>query len=211
MPCTADCHHHVANPGFPQANGLFAHAAAFDAAVDMCDAYAPPRDLPLRRFLRPRQLVPAGLLRGLDDVHPVEREGLKPQVLQELTPHGQRIRRRVGHPLVMHTARMRLTEEQNAHGSIDQQEVFQHESLFLAALARFLCRRVLAARDGSLGAVMTKRGGAACEAPGTSSAGEASSGKDVLATPRRSRQACILRQGAAPKPRRALRSTGNKT
>jgi hypothetical protein len=189
MQGTADFHHHVANPDFPQADGLFEHAAAFDAAVDMFDAHAPPRDLPIRRFLRPRQRVPAGLLRGLDDVHPGEREGLKAQVLQELTPHGQRIRRRVGNPLVMHTARMRLTEEQNAHGSIDQQEVFQHVPLFLAAITRFLFSRILRAREGSLGAIMTKRGGAGGGAVWTSSAGDASSGREAPSISRRARKA----------------------
>ena len=82
MQRTADFHHHVANPDFPQADGLFEHAAAFDAAVDMLDTHAPPRDFPIPRFLGSRQRFPAGLLRRLDDVHAVQRERLKAQILQ---------------------------------------------------------------------------------------------------------------------------------
>jgi hypothetical protein len=56
MQRTADFHHHVANSGFPHSDRLFEHTAAFDAAVDMLDAYAPPSKLPIPRFLCPRQL-----------------------------------------------------------------------------------------------------------------------------------------------------------
>jgi hypothetical protein len=54
MQGTADFHHQVANLCFPHPNGLSEHAAAFDAAVDVCDAHSPPSDLPIRRVLRPR-------------------------------------------------------------------------------------------------------------------------------------------------------------
>src|SRR5207247_1496512 len=43
---------------------------------------------------------------------------------------------------------------------IDEEQVFQHMSLFLAAITRLLFSRVCGARNGSLGAVMTKRGAA---------------------------------------------------
>ena len=62
MQRTADFHHHVAHPGFPHPNGLFEHAAALHTTIDMFDAHSAPRDLPVVRFLRGRQLVPAGLL-----------------------------------------------------------------------------------------------------------------------------------------------------
>ena len=71
MQGTADFHPHVAKPRFPQSDGLFEHAAAFDAAVDMFDAHAPPSEPLIPRFLRLRQLLAAGLLRGLEDVHSV--------------------------------------------------------------------------------------------------------------------------------------------
>jgi len=124
----------------------------------MFDAPAPPRDLLIPPFLRPRQLPPTGLVRGLEDVYAGQCEGLKAQILQQLTPGRQRIRRGIGHALVRHTAWRRVTQEQNASGPVDQQEIFQHVPLFLAAITRFLFSRVLGAWDGSLGAIMTKRG-----------------------------------------------------
>jgi hypothetical protein len=189
MQRTADFHHHVANPRFPHPDRLFEHAAAFNAAVDRFDAHAPPRDVPIPGFLRSRQLVPTGLLRRLEDVHPVEREGLKPEVLQQLTPHGQGLGRGIGDALVVDTARMRLTQEEDTQSAIDQQEIVQHVPLCLAALTRFLFSRILRARAGSLGAIMTKRGGAGGGAVGTSSAGDAASGREAPAIARRARKA----------------------
>jgi hypothetical protein len=106
---------------------------------------------------------------------------------------------------------MRLTEEQHAQGPIDQQEVFQHVPLVLAAITRPLFSRVVGARDGSLGPVMTKRGatdgGAAC----TSATDEASAGEAGSAAPNCSRSASTCRHGASPKVRSVLRNTGRKT
>ena len=211
MQRTADFHHHVANAGFPHSDRLFEHSAAFDAAVDMLDAYAPPSKLPIPHFLCPRQLVPTRLLRGLEDVHAVQRAGLKARILQQLTSRRQRIGCGIGEAFVMDTTRMRLAQEEDAQGAIDQEKVFQHVPLFLAAITCFLFRRVVGARDGSLGAVMTKRGatggGVLCPA----SAGELSSDKDGTSTPRRACKASTLREGASPIVRRALRNTGSKT
>jgi hypothetical protein len=113
MQRTADFHHHVPNPGVPHPKGLFQRSTAFHTAVDMFDAHTPPRDFPIPRFLGPRQHVPAGLLRGLDDLHPIQRERLKAHVLQQLAPSRQRIRRGVGDTLVLDTARMCLTQEED--------------------------------------------------------------------------------------------------
>ena len=159
MQCTANFHHHVAYPLFPHPDGLFERATAFDAAIDMFDAHPAPRALPVVRFLCGRQLFPARLLRGLEDLDALQREPLKAQVLQQLAPRRKRIRRCIGQALVVDAARSGLTEEHDAQRGIDQQEIFHHMPFFLAAITRFLFSRVCGARDGSLGAVMTKRGG----------------------------------------------------
>jgi hypothetical protein len=151
--------------------------------------------------------VPAGLLRGLDDLYSVHRKRLKAHVLQQPAPGRQGIRRGVGDTLVMDTTGMRLTQEEDAQGLIDQQEIFQHVPLVLAAIASLLLSRVLGARDGSLGPIMTKRGGAA----GPAAAGEASPVRGGSATPSCTRKASSVRQGASPTVRRALRNTGSKT
>jgi hypothetical protein len=210
MQRTTDFHHHVANPVFPQPNGLFEHTAALDAAIDMFDAHAPSSQLPIPSLLRSRPLVAARLLRRLEDVHAVQRERLKTHVLQQLTPGRQRIGGGVGDALVMDTAWMRLTQEED-EGLIDQEEVFQHVALVLAAIIRFLFSRVVGARDGSLGAIMTKRGAAGGVAAWTASAGEASNGWGGPSTSRRARKTSTQRQGASPKVRSVSRKTGSKT
>lgn len=86
MQGTPDVHHQVANPVFPQPNGLVEQTAACDAAMDRFDAHAPSSQLPIPSFLRSRQLVAARLLRRLEDVHTVPRERVNPHVLQPLTP-----------------------------------------------------------------------------------------------------------------------------
>ncbi len=155
--------------------------------------------------------MPARLLRGLDDIHALQRERLKAHVLQQLAAGRKRIRGRVGHALVVDASRLGLTQEQDAQRSVDQQEVFQHMPLFLPAIARFLFRRIVGAWDGSFGAVMTKRGAAAGGAAGTASDGADAKGKGSTSPPRCWRKASTLRQGASPKVRKVFRSTGSKT
>jgi hypothetical protein len=60
---------------------------------------------------------------------------------------------------------------------VNQQHVFHHTPFLLAAIARFLCSHILGAYNGSLGAVMTKRGAALGVAAGASSDADASSGR----------------------------------
>jgi hypothetical protein len=111
----------------------------------------------------------------------------------------------------MDTPRMHLAQEEDAQGRIDQEKVFQHVPLVLAALTRFLCGCVVVAWNGSLGAVMTNRGATGGGAPCTASAGDGSKGKDSTSTSRRARKASTWRQGASLVGRRVLRTTGNKT
>jgi len=128
-----------------------------------------------------------------------------------MTPRRQRIRRRVRNALVVDAARVGITQEQNAQRRVDEQDVFQHVPLFLAAIARFLFSRVCGARDGSLGAVMTKRGGAAGGRAWAASDAANANGRGGNAPPSRWRKASTLRQGASPTVRRVLRNTGSKT
>ena len=211
MQTTADFHDHIANPCFPHPDRLFEHAAAFDTAVDMFDAHPSPSDLPIVLFLFWRQLSPARLLRRLDDVYSLQCERLKAQVLQQMTPCRQRIGRRVGHALVVDASRLGLTQKEDAQRRVDQQEVFEHVPLFLAAIARFLFSRVLGAWDGSLGAVMTKRGATAGVVAGTSANAADANARGGNSPPSRWRKASTLRQGASPKVRKVLRNTGNRT
>src|SRR5712692_1081583 len=141
MQGTADVHHHVARPLFPHPDGLFEHAAAFDTALDMFDAHPSPRDLAIARFLLQRQRLPAQLLRRLEDVHALQRERLKAQGWQQMTPRWQRIRRGVSQAFVVDASRMGRTQKEDAQRGVDQEEVLQHRPLFLAALARCNIKR----------------------------------------------------------------------
>jgi hypothetical protein len=210
MPRTAACPHHVANAGLPHSDRLLEPTPAFDPAVDRLDAYAPPRQLPIPRFLGPRQLVPTRLLHGLEDGHAVQREGLKARSLPQLTPRRQRIRSGRGEAGVMDTPRRRLAQAAEAQGALDQEQVFQQGPLCLAARTRFLGHRVVGARDGALGAVRTTRGAADGGGLGPASAGALCRDQDGPSPPRRACQASTRREGASPVGRRVWRNTGRK-
>lgn len=203
MQSTADFHHHIAHAVFPHPDGLCEHTAAFDTAIDMFDTHPSPSNRVVVRFLFGPQLSPARLLRGLEDLHALQRASLQAQGLQPLTPRRKRIRGRSGPPLVVDAARLGLTQEHEAQCGIDQQEVLQPMPLCLPARARFLFRRIVGARDGSCGAVMTKRGAASGVAAWTGADGADAKGTGGDAPPRPWRKPSTLRQGAAPKRRKA--------
>jgi hypothetical protein len=211
MPRTTDCHDHVATPSLPHPDGLFEPAAARDTAVDVVDPHAPPSQRPIPLVLGPRPLAPAGLLRGWEDVHTGQCTGLKAQIVQQLTARRQRRGRGLGEALVMDTAWRRLTQEEKAHGPIDPSQVFQRVPLFLAALTRFLCSRIVGARDGSRGAIMTQRGAAGGEAACPASWAGVFRGGAGTSPPRRACKAATWRKGASPTLRKVVRNTGSRT
>src|SRR5215471_15128777 len=101
------------------------------------------------------------------------------------------------------------------HYGIDEQDIFDRVILFLAALTRRLCSRVLGADDASCGAVRGKRGAdvvVGTRAPGTRTASGAVT--TVLAsaseTPQRCARAAKERVGASPRVRNAASSVGNR-
>ena len=110
MQPTADFHHHVTKPRLAQADGLLEQAAALDAAVDRLDTHAPPRERPIPRVLRPRQLVPPRFFRRLEHGHALQCERLNAHVLPQLTPDRQRRRRGISDALVMDTTRRRVPQ-----------------------------------------------------------------------------------------------------
>src|SRR5262245_25439706 len=211
MQRTANFHHHVTYPLCPHPDGLCERTATFDTAINLFDAHPSARNRAVVRLLFWGQLMPARLLCGLEDLHTLQREPLKAQILQPLTPHRQRIRRRVGQTLVVDTARSGLTEEHDAQPGMDQEQVFQHMPLFLAAITRLLFSRVCGARNGSLGAIMTKRGAAAGVAVWAAADGADSTGRSASASPSWWRKASTRRHGTSPQVRKAFRNTGSKT
>lgn len=83
MQRTAHFHQQIADPSLPEAVGVVDDATALDAAVDMLNAHPTACDAPIGRLLRARE-GPASRLPGRhDDLHLVERERQKAEILQQ--------------------------------------------------------------------------------------------------------------------------------
>jgi len=112
----------------------------------------------VRPLVLPCELLTAGFLGRHEDRHLRGRERQETEILQEPAPRRQGIRRRVRHGLIMGTATIRVTEEEDEEQGIDQQDVFYRVVVFLAALTRGLLSSVLEADDPPFCPVMGKRG-----------------------------------------------------
>jgi len=159
MKGTAHLHDEIPHPLPGEANDFFCNSASLDAAIDMLDAHSTPGDLTIGGFLFGCELPPAGLLGGHEGRHCIERKTLEAEILQKLASRRQGVRSGIGDPFVVHLALNRVTQKKDGRTPIDEQHVFHGVFLFLAAVIELLIIRVLGARDASLGAIVTKRGG----------------------------------------------------
>src|SRR3989442_8828164 len=110
-----------------------------------------------------------------------------------------------------------VTQKEDREQGIDQENIFYHMVLFLAAITVRLFNRVLGADDAPFGPVMGKRGDAGAAA-GTATTGTASSASGATivavsasATPSRWARAVRERAGASPRARSAASSPGKST
>jgi hypothetical protein len=220
MQRTADFHQQVTNAGFPEAADVVDDAAALDTAVDVLDAHAPAGKAPIRGFLPAREGPAPRLLDRHDHLDLRERERQKAQILEQPAARGQRVRGGVGNPLIMGTARIGLTQQEDRERGVDQQHVFDRMALFLAAITARLLSWILGALDASFGAVVPKRGeagaGASAAAGGSAWVGGAGVGMTIAlatasATPRRCANSCTDRLGASPRARSVARRTTRRT
>jgi hypothetical protein len=217
MQGTAEFHHEIADAVLPQPTPVFDDPTALHTAVDMFD---PPPTLVQRlvgSVLLPGQFLPAGFLGRHEDLHLGEREGQEAQILQEPTPRGQGIRRRVSNGLLMDATAIGVAEEEDEEQGVDEEHIFHRVVFFLATLTRHLFHRVLGADDAPFRAVMGKRGDAdAVVGTATTGAASSSSGTIMVAasaseTPKRCARAVRERVGASPRVRSAARRTGRRT
>ena len=117
----------------------------------------------------------------------------------------------------MHPPCIRIAEEEEDEQGIDEQDIFDRMVLFLAALSRRLCSRVLGADDPPCRPVMGTRGDAGAAAgTATTAAGSAASGVTTVAAaasemPQRCARAVRERAGASPRARSAANNTGRRT
>ena len=109
----------------------------------------------------------------------------------------------------MDAAAVGVTEEEEREQGMHEQGMLDGVILFLAALTRRLCRRVLGADDASFGPVMGKRGAGA--GAGSFSSGVTTAAAAVPETPRRCARAVRERDGASPRVRSAASKAGNRT
>ena len=216
MQGTAEFHDQIAHARLEQAQGVFDDPTALDTTVHMLNAHPAPGQRLIGPFLLGRQLVAARFPGRHEDLDLGQRKRQKAQVLQELAPRGQGIRRGVGQALIMDVAGGGLTQKQNREGRVDQQEIFHGMTPFLAAITARLFSRSLGAVDPPFGAVMGKRGGAG--RVGATAAGKLETGsggsKAAAASadmPKRSAKAASVREGVSPKAVSAAWSTGSST
>jgi hypothetical protein len=104
--------------------------------------------------------------------HARSRACLNARILPQLTPDPQRIGSSIGDAVVMDTTRMYLAQATNAPGSFEQEPVFQQGPHCLAAIKRVRFSRVVGAREGALGVVMTNREATGGRVSWTASAGD---------------------------------------
>ena len=129
-------------------------------------------------LLLQRQFLAARFLRRHQDLHLRECKCQEAQILQQPTPGGQGIRRRVGNGLIMDAAAVSVAQKEDEEQGIHEQDIFDGVILFLTAITPRLFNRVLGADDAPLGPVMGKRGDAGAAA-GIAATGAGSSASGV--------------------------------
>jgi hypothetical protein len=220
MQPTADFHDQIADTGLPEAAGVVDDATALDAAVDMFDAHAAAGNAPIRGFLCPRQGPSPRLLRRHDRLDLVEHERQEAEVLEQPAARGQRVRSRIGNPLIVGASRIGVTQKENRQRRVDQQHVFHRVAFFLAAITARLLSRILGAPDAPFRPVVPKRGAvgasAGAAAGGAAGVGDPSVGTtrvfaSASATPRRWANSVKDRVGASPRARSVARRTTKRT
>jgi hypothetical protein len=220
MQRTAAFPDHIADARLPQAVGVVDHMAALDAAVDGLDPDPTPREPPIGRFLRARERPAPWRLGGHDDGHLVEREGQEAEVLEPPAAGGQRIRGRIGDPLVVGAAGLGVTQKENRERRIHAQHMFHGMTCLLAVIPARRLKRVLGALDAPFRPIMVQRG-AAATGLGAATGGSTTGSGSFVGTTRAAASASVTlircanawtaRLGASPGARRVVRRSTNRT
>jgi hypothetical protein len=165
MQGTADFHDQVPDARLPEAAEVVDHAAALDAAVDVLNAHAPPRDAPIRGPLRAREGAAPRLPGRHDDLDLGQGTRQTAQVLEQPTPHWQGVRGRIGHAFIVGPTRLGLTQQEAREHGMNQQDVCDRVRRFLAAITARLLSRILGAFDAPFGPIVANRGRRASTTP----------------------------------------------
>jgi hypothetical protein len=218
MQRTTDLHDEITDARLPEAADVVHDAAALHAAVDVLDAHTSAGDAPIRGFLRAREGPASWLPRRHDHLHLVERERQEAEILEQPTARGQGVRGGIGHPLIVGTAHVGLTQKEDHQRGIDQEHGFDRVVRFLAAIIARLLNRILGALNAPFGPIVANRGEVgASAAVGGSDALSGSSGGLTMAVasasviPRRLASSVTDRVGASPRARSVARRTTRST
>jgi hypothetical protein len=169
MQPTGDFDDEITNDAAPETDGVLDHPTAFDAAVDVFDPHPSLGERLIVGFLLGRERAATGLLDRLVHRHAIQGKAEESQILEQFAIDGQRIVAVLGQIFVMHPPFKGRAEEDNLQGRVDHERVFQGMIFGFAAVMEGLLGRVGRARDGALGGVVAKRGGAASSGGGPSS------------------------------------------
>lgn len=205
LPGTAECHHQITDAVLPQPDAVFDDTTALDTAVDVLDPEPPLVERLVGQVVLQGQPRTAGFLRRHEDRYARERERQDAQILQHPTPGREWGGGGLRNAQIMPTAAVGVPEKEAEEQGIDQQDIFDRVIALLAAITRLLCHRVLGADDAPFRPVLGTRG------TGSSASGTPTVAVSASATPRRWANAARERAGAAPRGRRAARSTESRT
>lgn len=191
MKPTGHFHYEVTNTTAVQANTVLDDTQALHSAN--CVVYAHPASGVhlVDSLLLIGQFTAARFLDGLLDLDPINREGQKAKVLEQDAALRQLVVSEVGNALVRHSALLRTTQVEHAQERIHEKEVFDRVEALLAAVVAPLVFLVDRARDGSFGAIVSKRGGDSCSVVCSCSSASGSCSKRFINSPK-------LRAGASP-------------
>jgi len=156
MQSTTYFHHYIANVISSQAYPPCDNCTAFDTTDNVLNPHTPSCNQPVFDLLIFGQLAAFGLLVWDSYPHTIEREAQKTEILDQFAACGQWIKCHVSQRFVMHPTLNCVAQKLNACQAIHEHVVLDRVALFLAAIVVRLFRRVLGARDGSLGAIVKK-------------------------------------------------------
>ena len=195
-------------------------AAALDAAVHMLDADTPAGNAPIGGFLRACEGAPPRLLRRHDHFDLRERKRQKAEILEQPAACWQGIRGAICNLLIVGAADISRTEKENRECRVDQQDVFDRVTLFLAAIIPRLLSWLLGTADAPFSAIVPDRGEAGAwgdagvggsDGLGGSCPGTTSAYASTLFTPRLFASSATDRVGASPSVHSVACNTPKRT
>jgi hypothetical protein len=158
MPATTRFHDGVAHAILEEAYLVFHDPIALHAAHGVFKTNSDRRDRTIGRLLRGREFTPTGCFLRWDNGDPVESKTLEAHILIEATAVWQAIAFQIRDTFIMHLPFIRGTQEADATGLIDHEEVLDRVALLLATIMVVLFLWIFGAVDGSFSTIMPKRG-----------------------------------------------------